>query len=285
MRLMGKVSRMKDWNMAIVGAAVAVVAVVVIATVGAPLAARAGGPGPRLHTARAVAMVSAPQPKPTASPVSATNGGASAGAGSDTMSSVNTIVTTGTGTMFVAADMATVSFKALGSGPTATDAENTVGRIMNRAKRTLRGLGIPNTAIQTSDANLWPAATGYQATQTLQVILHKIDGIGPVVDAGVKAGATHDVVISYGLSDANPVHQEILQNAALDAKTRAQTIATAIARNIDLAHVHVWTGDEQDSRVSVAVPPPNLGPLPLKPSTLFDGTLRASIQVTLTYTF
>jgi uncharacterized protein YggE len=203
----------------------------------------------------------------------------------------NSITVSASGEVTVVPDMATVTFGVLLTRDTAQGAQAAANSVIAAAVRNLHALGIPDRRIQTVDIELQPQydsagnVTGYQASQTLSVVVYRLQQAGRVVDAGVAAGANNNVSIAFGLRDENAAHTAALKVAVGIAHARAAAAAAALGRSLVGAHVQLTENSQSQPRPVVqfgAVRAPAAG----APATqTFGGTLTVSEDVTLTYTF
>lgn len=204
--------------------------------------------------------------------------------------SSNSVTVMASGEVKVAPDMATVTFGVVLKRDSAQDAQTAVNRVVMAAVQHLHALGIPDQQIQTADIGLEPSydnagtVTGYQARQTLAVVVDGLGLVGRVVDAGVRAQANNNVSITFGLRDENAARTSALAQAVGIARTRATTAAQALGLSLSHAHVQLTEG-------SPSVPLPvtqsavRVAPSQGAPTQTFGGTLTVHEDVTLTYTF
>jgi len=155
---------------------------------------------------------------------------------------VPSIVVTGTGEVAVEADEATVRLGITREGKTADSVQREANQTAKAIVESIQSLGIDRKDIQTSQLSLYPvysegrpeplqrrpAVVGYRASNVVSVRVIKIDQAGPVIDAGLKAGANQLEGVSFGLIDDTASRQQALQKAAADAKLKAQTLAVAL---------------------------------------------------------
>jgi uncharacterized protein YggE len=73
---------------------------------------------------------------------------------------------------------------------------------------------------------------GYQATNTIEITLNDINLAGRVIDAAAQAGATNVNALRFGLRDANPTRIQALRAAAMQARQKAEAIATALGGRV-----------------------------------------------------
>lgn len=101
---------------------------------------------------------------------------------------------------------------------------------------TLKGLGIEEASIQTSDYTMYPIynysgntqkITGYEATSTLTVNAIPISSLNSLLSESVLSGINHIQSISYMSSSYDESYQEALKLAMASAGEKAQVLATA----------------------------------------------------------
>jgi len=142
-----------------------------------------------------------------------------------------------------APDEATVRLGVVAQAPTAGAAQAEVNRVANAVLTAVGRLGVPRERIQTSELQLFPVysqeppgperageprITGYRATNAVSVRLDQLDKVGPVVDAGLGAGANQVEGVSFGLRSDLAARQQALREAAAEARQKAQALAAAL---------------------------------------------------------
>ncbi|HEX2698136.1 MAG TPA: SIMPL domain-containing protein, partial [Anaerolineales bacterium] len=70
-------------------------------------------------------------------------------------------------------------------------------------------------------------STTYMVDNTVYVTVHKLDQLGDLLDASVKAGANSINSIQFDLADKTAALKQARDAAVKDAKTQAQELATA----------------------------------------------------------
>src|SRR5207253_878860 len=124
-------------------------------------------------------------------------------------------------------------------------------------------LGVPAAQVQTAELNLSPVyaqgrpggeseprITGYQASNVVTVRLDKLDRVGPVIDAGLAAGANRLEGVGFGLRDDRQARAE----APSSLLRVLQLLRRLLARR--LRPVRDVLGAHQPERAPrVAVPP------------------------------
>lgn len=174
-----------------------------------------------------------------------------------------TLTVTGQGQVQARPDQATLRLGAVAEAEAASAAQQEVSRIMDEALDAIRDLDIEDDAIRTTGISLDPVyarpdprdgrrdeprIVGYRASNTIEVRIGDLEQIGPVIDAGVKAGANQIQQLSFELRDDIEQQQEALKRAVGDARAKAEAIAEAL--DVRLAGIR----DVQEGGVSTSRP-------------------------------
>lgn len=151
------------------------------------------------------------------------------------------IVATGTAEVFATPDRATVRLGVQHQADTAQEAQKAVNEKMNRILAELRKKGVPEGRIRTARVDLFPVYTyphdrgtpelaGFRATNTVTVILDLGKGpdVGTVIDTGVRNGANSVEGILFSLTDDTRQRAQALEQAAKNARQKAESIAAAL---------------------------------------------------------
>jgi len=153
---------------------------------------------------------------------------------------VPVLTVSGEGETRVAPDEATVRLGVLAQAPSARVAQEEVNRVANAVLAAVRKLGVPAEQIQTSELNLNPVyaqsrgnegephISGYQASNVVSILLRKLDQVGPVIDAGLGAGANRLDGVSFGLREDQGARAQALTEAVSAARSKAQALAQAL---------------------------------------------------------
>jgi hypothetical protein len=197
------------------------------------------------------------------------------------------LAVSGDGEARVAPDEATVRLGVTAQAPTARAAQEQVSRTANAILDGVRKLGVPAEQIQTSDLNLSPLysqnrpggtgdngeprISGYQASNLVTIRLTRLDLVGPVVDAGLGAGANRLDGVTFGLRDDQGARAEALTAAVGSARSKAQ----ALARALKVRLVRILDVAEGGVRVA---PPPMGGPS-MRVAAMAESTPVAAGQV------
>src|ERR1700680_3904867 len=183
---------------------------------------------------------------------------------------VPSLVVAGRGEVRAAPDEATVRLGVLAQAATAGAAQQQANQTVTALLRAVRGLGVRQEQIRTSELSLSPVfapvrpqagavgeepqgprIVGYQASNSVTVTLDKLDQVGAVVDAGLGAGANRLEGIAFGLR-----HDEA---ALRDAAARARGKAAALAAAMHVRLVEVLEVGEEGT----AVPDPLFEGMPI----------------------
>lgn len=164
------------------------------------------------------------------------------------------ISVSGSSSLKATPDRATVniSIETVAKDPKMASAENAT--VMNKIQRNIMALAIPRDKIKTTNYNLSPIyeynngkqkLTGYSVSNEILVTVDNIDLVGTVIDTAINSGANSVNSVEFGLQDSGLYKNKALQEAVLDAKRKAQTIATALGKSI----VNVQSVNASDSYI------------------------------------
>ena len=210
-----------------------------------------------------------------------------------------TISVSGSGSVSYAPDIARISLGVRAQSASAAAAANMVNVRAASVVAALHKLGITDAAITTSDYSISyqppdnseqpvpmgsstsvaprrPVAQGYYvATETIDVKT-SIAKAGPVLDAGVSAGADETYGISFDTSERTALYREALSRAVADAHAQAEILAKAAGVSI--------AGIEN---ISVGSSPGPMEPMRMAamatPSTVMGGTASVDATVQVVY--
>jgi len=199
----------------------------------------------------------------------------------------NTIMVTGTGTVRVAPNEASISLGVETRAETAEETLSSNSARMARIAGVLQDLGIPENNIKTSYFSLrpvynytkgYPELVGYMATNTLQVTTTQLDQLGAVIDEAVAAGASNVGGISFSIAEETEkaLRDEALEAAAEDATSKAEKLAESM--NVKIV------GIKEISIGGAAPPSPYRLEVTSTPSTpVFPGEAEITYTVQVTY--
>jgi hypothetical protein len=205
------------------------------------------------------------------------------------------IVVSGNGEIDVAPDRAVVSLGAVAQDKDAAVAQQKVNKVVQKSLDAISDLGIKKEKIQSQRITLQPVyqqsdesmprrgpkIVGYEASNQLQITLEDLSQIGPVIDAGVKAGADQVQGVDFSLQDETDATQAALENAVSQAKIKA----LAIARAADVSLGKVAEIDEGNvQRIFPNVPRMmHMAAAAEVATPVQPGQIQISASVTITY--
>jgi uncharacterized protein YggE len=200
---------------------------------------------------------------------------------------------TGTGEARVAPDVATVRLGITRQGPSATTVQGQVNEVAQGILEAVTRLGIDRKFIQTSRLTLQPIyapqkpdnpepprIVAYRASNIVSIRVEDLSKSGPVIDAGLKAGANQLEGIHFGLKNELPAREEALREAVREAQAKANTIAAGLG--VRLGKVH----EVQEGGVSIVQPYAGGGMLmraEAAPTPVSPGEITVNATVTVRY--
>jgi hypothetical protein len=154
------------------------------------------------------------------------------------------ITATGSSEMKVAADKATMSFSIESEAVTAKESQQENTRVSNLVIAFLSE-NLPLSDFQTAQLTVYPVTeynpktgevtqTGYKTTHMITVETSQIDDVGKIIDGVIDSGANRVDQVSFSLSDdrEREIRSQILDEAAVQAKNKAQSIASGLGARI-----------------------------------------------------
>jgi uncharacterized protein YggE len=158
---------------------------------------------------------------------------------------VTEISTTGTGSVSLPPDIASVRASLQTNAASANDAVSQNNAIYDRIVAGLAKLGIARADVALEYYNVRynprpqvvPAIStgeqyGYTVARNFQVTVRKIAMAGTVTDACIDAGATEINGVSFALSDRAAARAQAIAKAIADARANAETIARSAGLRI-----------------------------------------------------
>ena len=154
-----------------------------------------------------------------------------------------TICVSGTGRISVVPDLADLRLGVTITAKTVEAARAANAKAMAGVIGTLKALGVAEGDIQTTNLSLSPAydystnanpprLTGYTLSNTIAVTLRDIAKLGAATDGALEAGATSLDSVSFRVDDPTAAEQEARVRAVADARSKADTLATAAGVSI-----------------------------------------------------
>lgn len=141
---------------------------------------------------------------------------------------------TGTGTVSVKPDIATVSVGVQATGTTTKEVQDNLNKNINAVSAAVKKLGVDEKDIKTSNYNMYPnydyssnrqKIIGYNASSNLTIKVRDIEKANSVVDAATTAGANIVGGISFDVDDKTKSEDEARKLAVADAKAKAEQAA------------------------------------------------------------
>jgi uncharacterized protein YggE len=144
------------------------------------------------------------------------------------------ITVTGTGRAKGTPDTATLFMGARAQAGTAQEALTAASENANQLLDVIRGAGVPDEDIQTSNVSLYPSfdqggqqISGYIEENTVTVTIRDITHAGPVIDAASAAVGDELTLggISFTIDDPEPLRVEARGDAVEQARAQAEQLA------------------------------------------------------------
>ena len=148
-----------------------------------------------------------------------------------------TLSVTGTGTVKMTPDIAYINIGVHTEKPTAADAVADNNTRTQQVVDALKAAGVDAKDIQTTNFSIYPntqydpqtnqkLSTTYVVDNTVNVTVHKLDQLGDLLDATVKAGANSVNSIQFDVADKSQALKQARDLAVKDAQTQAQELST-----------------------------------------------------------
>ncbi len=201
---------------------------------------------------------------------------------------------TGTGTTTMIPDVAYINVGVHTDLPTAAEAVSANNTQTQQVIDSLKQSGVDPKDIRTMNFSIYPnvqydpqtnqkVRTTYVVDNTVYVTVHKLDQLGDLLDATVKAGANSINSIQFDVVDKGPATKQARDAAVKDAKTQAQELADAAG---------VTLGDVQSVEFTNGVPTPIItgygkggGGVAADASVpIQSGQMTLTVTVTMSYT-
>jgi hypothetical protein len=147
----------------------------------------------------------------------------------------NVISFTGEGKISTKPDMAFVDFSVVTQGIQLADVQNKNSEKMNKVVEFLKGFGVEEKDIKTTNYNLYPQYTyennripqimGYQISQTLSVKIKQLDKVGEVMEKVVGMGINQVNSLYFGVENDEELKEQARKMAIDNAKAKAEVLA------------------------------------------------------------
>jgi len=140
---------------------------------------------------------------------------------------------TGTGTVQVKPDTASISFNTNGESSDKSAAVNQASAAMRRVIAAMSHHGVSHKDLQTSADVYHDTTRGvYVASESLQVTVREVKGAGKLVAVGLNAGADNSSGPYFSLTDQNTGYDAALRDAVANARAHADAAAALIGAHV-----------------------------------------------------
>lgn len=157
----------------------------------------------------------------------------------------STLSVTGSATVVIQPDFATVSLGVTTQAETVGDAQGTNAHQMNAVMAALKEAGISEDDLKTSYFNVSPAygdasvsydavsfpgggkPMGYRVENNIQVTVRELPRVGEILDIAMKAGANQSYGLSFESTKRAEAYDKALQEAVKEARRKAELMAQA----------------------------------------------------------
>ena len=145
---------------------------------------------------------------------------------------------TGQGEVQAIPDIAVINLGVQAQAPTVATAQSQATKAMQSVMAALEAAGIPEKDIRTTSYNIWQQSrwdpekqeeyvTGYEVSNSVEVVLRNVTEVGEVIDAIATAGGDNIRMngIRFEVEDPSGYLDEAREKAVADAKEKAQQLA------------------------------------------------------------
>ena len=153
-----------------------------------------------------------------------------------------TISVSGEGVVEAQPDRATISVAVITREKNPADVQKSNARVTAAVINSIAAQGIERKNISTGNYSFNPTyrqrdngkseIDGYEATNSVTVIVDDLNLVGKIIDAALAHGANRVDSLTFGLRDKNSYQDAALRLAVLDAKHKAEVVARALGKNI-----------------------------------------------------
>jgi uncharacterized protein YggE len=159
------------------------------------------------------------------------------------------LMVTGVGEARVQTDRGRIEFMVETQAPTAQEAAGQNSDLMDAVMRALRDTGGQTTTVETGGYSLEPVyrypsreqpqeipvIQAYRAVNHVRVRADDVTRVGPLIDAGIAAGANRVSSLSFEAKDPEPARMEALRQAVAKARSEAETVSLALGDGLGRA--------------------------------------------------
>ena len=155
---------------------------------------------------------------------------------------VTRVIVSGDSIVQALPDTAILSISVVTQAKNALDAQQQNAARTDAVVRTLKGAAGAGSEVKTSGYSLQPqriyrenqppTITGYEARNTVTVVIGDLTKVGPVIDAAAQSGANDIGGVAFTLRKDRPARDEALALATREAMSKAQVIAQALGGRV-----------------------------------------------------
>ena len=152
------------------------------------------------------------------------------------------ISVSGEGIVEAQPDRATISVGVVTREKNPSEVQNSNARAASSVINSIAALGIERKNISTGNYSFSPVyrhlengknvLEGYEATNSVTIIVDNLNLVGKVIDAALSHGANQVNSLNFGLRNKAAYQDEALRLAILDAKRKAEIVATTLGKSI-----------------------------------------------------
>ncbi|MCZ7401847.1 MAG: SIMPL domain-containing protein [Candidatus Methanoperedens sp.] len=197
-----------------------------------------------------------------------------------------TISVSGTASISVIPDTASMSIGVITQAATSKEASDRNAVSMNAVISALKNLGLPDKEIQTSSISIQPVynytrdvpvIVGYSASNNVLVTTKNLDRLSDIIDKSIASGANQVGGISFTVSEEKQkqIFGELLSAAVNDAKSKADDLAKSL--NVKIASVKTSSINEGTQIFPVMATLAEKAATPIQPG---ESKVTLSVQVT-----
>jgi uncharacterized protein len=211
---------------------------------------------------------------------------ASAGTGAGTLS------VEGSGSVFVAPDVADLSVSVTRSAASSTAALSAASGTTGTVIGAIRLIGVPAGGIQTEGVNVASRIVRvgkdkhrqrqWTASESIDIHVTNLKIVGSVIDGATKAGASTVSGATFSFSDPSAGIVAATRAAIADARRRANDAAAALGYRV--TGVRSVQLDPQSPVEPFARAAPSASTAPSTPTTIHPGTQEVDAEVEIVYT-
>lgn len=152
------------------------------------------------------------------------------------------ISVSGEGIVEATPDRATISVGVVTQAKNPSEVQSLNAKAASSVINSIVALGIERKNISTGNYNFNPTyrhtdngktiLEGYEASNSVTIIVDDLNLVGKVIDAALNHGANHVDSLNFGLRNKSAYQDEALKLAILDARHKAEVAASALGKSI-----------------------------------------------------